>query len=263
LIKWVRNRPVLGLTVIVIIGLTCILSYAEDNPDLENEKEKESYSIGYQFGGNLRRQPIDLDLAIIIEGIRDGFEGSGSRLNNEEIKESIAGLKKKTWIRQQKLFHEMLATNLKEGDTFLSQNAKKKGVKTLSSGLQYEVLRNGTGPSPKKTDTVTIHYRGTLVDGTEFDNSYTRGEPTTVSLFGVIQGWTETLQIMNTGAKWRIYVPACLGYGKRRHGSIPPNSVLIFEMELLSIHEGPFPEDALTGHREIPIIDDSPSARGH
>lgn len=258
--KWKRNRLDLGLTTVLILVLFSVFCRAEGNPEFKGEKEKESYSIGYQFGSNLKRQPVELDLAVIIEGVRDAYEGKGAKLTAKEMEEFIAGLKKKAWIKQQKLYQELLARNLKEGEAFLSENAKKEGVKTLPSGLQYKVLREGTGPSPKATDTVAVHYRGTLVDGTEFDNSYKRGEPSTVRLFGVIEGWTEVLQLMKTGAKWQIFVPARLGYGKRRHGRIPPNSALIFELELLSFQEGPFPAVVEPEHDDNETLGRPPSA---
>ncbi len=256
-----RKRILLGtgLTAVLILVLCSVFCRAEDGPKFKGEKEKESYSIGYQFGGSLKRQPVDLDLAVIIEGVRDAYEGKGAKLTAKEMEEFIAGLKKKAWIKQQKLYQELLAGNLKQGEAFLSENAKKEGVKTLPSGLQYKVLREGTGPSPKATDTVAVHYRGTLVDGTEFDNSYKRGEPSTVRLFGVIEGWTEVLQLMKTGAKWQIFVPARLGYGKRRHGRIPPNSALIFELELLSFQEGPFPAVVEPEHDDNETLGSPPS----
>jgi FKBP-type peptidyl-prolyl cis-trans isomerase FklB len=254
LMKWKSNRVGRVLSIVLIFVLSACLCRAEDTPGLKGEKEKESYSLGYEFGSTLKRRPLDLDLAVIVEGIRDALEGKGPKLTAEEMKEIIAGMKRKVWTKQQKLYQEMLARNLKEGEAFLAENAKKEGVKTLSSGLQYRVLREGTGPSPKATDRVTVHYRGTLVDGTEFDDSYRRNEPSTVRIFGVIQGWTEALQLMKTGAKWQIFVPAKLGYGERRHGRIPPNSVLIFELELLSIHEGPFPTNAQPEHEHNGVL---------
>jgi len=127
--------------------------------------------------------------------------------------------------------------NKKEGETFLAENMKKEGVKTLASGLQYKVITEGTGKMPKATDTVTTNYRGTLVDGTEFDSSYKRGEPATFPVNGVIAGWTEALQLMKTGAKWQLFVPSNLAYGERGTGPIGPNAVLLFEVELISIKE--------------------------
>lgn len=257
--KWKRKRLGCGSTAVLILVLFSVLCRAEDSP-LRSEKEKESYSIGYQFGSNLKRKPVDLDLSVIIEGVRDAYEGKGAKLSTKEMEELIAGLKKKAWIKQQGLYQELLAKNLKEGEAFLSENAKEAGVITLSSGLQYKVLCEGKGPSPKAADTVTVHYRGTLVDGTEFDNSYKRGEPSTVRLFGVIEGWTEALQLMKTGAKWRIFIPAKLGYGKRRQGRIPPNSALIFDIELLSFQEGPLPATVEPEHDDNETLGNPPSA---
>ena len=234
-----KIRFYLILAAILILGPFAGFCPAGDKPELTSEKEKESYSLGYQFGGNLKRQPIDIDLEVIMRGIRDAYDGKKSMLTPEEMKELIGGLKKKAWTVQQKRYQEKASANLKEGEAFLAENAKKEGVITLPSGLQYKALREGSGPIPKATDTVTVHYRGTLVDGSEFDSSYARGEPSTLNVFGVIPGWTEALQLMQTGAKWQLFVPAELAYGKRQFGRIPPNSALIFELELLSVAEGP------------------------
>jgi FKBP-type peptidyl-prolyl cis-trans isomerase FklB len=246
--KWKRVLTH-GFTIVLLLVLFCIPCKAENSSESKSEMEKESYSIGYQFGGNLRRQKVDLDLTVIVEGIRDAYEGKDSKLSAEQMDDLIKGLKKKVWIKQQNLHHEIAVRNLREGEAFLAENAKKEGVKTLPSGLQYKVLREGTGPNPKAADTVTVQYRGILVDGTEFDSSYSRREPSTMHVFGMIPGWAEALQLMKAGAKWQIFVPAKLGYGERRQGRIPPNSVMIFELELLSVQEGPFPANVLLDNK--------------
>jgi FKBP-type peptidyl-prolyl cis-trans isomerase FklB len=237
--KWNMNRVRCWLTAVVIFALYADLCHAEGKPEFKCEKEKESYSLGYQFGGSLKRQPVDLDLEVIIRGVRDAYDRKRPRLSPEEMIEIMRGLKKKAWIIQQKRYQEEITANLREGEAFLAENAKKKGVIVLPSGLQYKVLREGNGPIPKATDTVKVHYFGTLINGTEFDSSYARGEPSTLHVFGVIKGWTEALQRMKVGSKWQLFVPPSLGYGKRRFGRIPPNSTLIFELELLAVAEGP------------------------
>jgi FKBP-type peptidyl-prolyl cis-trans isomerase FklB len=224
-----------------ILGLTLLapVCWAEEPARLGDEKAKDSYSLGYEFGSNIKKQPVDLDLEAIITGIRDAYEGKEPKLSTEEMKEELGSLKKKVWVAQQREYQEKASRNLKEGEAFLAENAKKEGVITLPSGLQYKVLKEGSGPSPKATDSVTVHYRGTLVNGTEFDSSYARGEPATVHVIGMIRGWIEALQLMKAGSKWWIFVPPKLAYGERQFGRIPPNSTLIFDLELLSVTEGP------------------------
>jgi len=229
----------LMLVVVLALGHPAGLNAAEKQPELISELRKESYSLGYQFGGNLKSQALDIDLDVIMAGIRDAYKGNAPKLTPAEMKELVGDLKRKVWTAQQKKYQEAAYANLKEGEAFLAANAKKKEVITLPSGLQYTVLREGTGPVPKATDTVTVNYRGTLVDGTEFDSSFKRGKPSTFAVFGVIRGWTEALQHMKTGAKWRLFVPSELAYAKRQFGRIPPNSTLIFDLELLSVAQVP------------------------
>jgi FKBP-type peptidyl-prolyl cis-trans isomerase FklB len=233
----------------IILGVILLLTvcWAGDQVPLGDQKAKDSYSLGYQFGASTKRQPVDLDIEVIVSGIRDAYEGKEPRLSTEEMKETLGNLKKKVWVAQQKRYQEQASRNLREGEVFLAENTKKEGVITLPSGLQYKVLKEGDGPTPKPTDKVTINYHGTLIDGTEFDSSYARGKPETVRAIGVIEGWREALQLMKVGSKWQIFVPPKLGYGERQFGRIPPNSVLVFDMELLSIehtagHEPTEPE---------------------
>ena len=155
-------------------------------------------------------------------------------MTQQEMNETLVDLKKKVVAEEQRQKTEAAGKNLQEGKAFLAENAKKKDVTTLPSGLQYKVIEKGSGASPKKTDSVTVHYKGTLIDGTEFDSSYARGKPATFRVDGVIAGWTEALQLMKPGAKWQLFIPANLAYGERGAGSrIGPNSALIFEVELI------------------------------
>jgi len=198
-------------------------------------KAKESYSLGYQFGQNMKAQGIDLDLEIYAAGIRDALSGTSPQLSPDEIRTVVTELQKRIAAARQKENKALADKNLAEARTFLEENKKKEGVITLPSGLQYKVLTEGSGKTPKATDSVTVHYRGTLVDGKEFDSSHKRGQPTTFEVGKVIRGWTEALQLMKEGSKWQLFIPSALGYGDRGAGPVPPNSTLIFEVELLAV----------------------------
>ena len=207
---------------------------AQENPVLKNQKEKMSYIIGMDIGRDFKKQSIDIDPDILAKGMKDAIAGGKPLLTEQEVREVTAVFQKEMAARQE----ETAKKNKKDGEAFLAENKKKEGVKTLPSGLQYKVIKAGTGKKPKLTDTVTAHYRGTLVDGTEFDSSYKRGQATTFQVSGVIPGWKEALQLMEEGAKWQLFIPSNLAYGERgAAGFIGPNATLIFEIELLSIQE--------------------------
>jgi len=205
---------------------------AQDKPDLTNPKQKTSYAVGLDLAAKLNRQELDLDAKAIAAGIADGFAGKPA-LTEEEQKAAIMDLQKSAMEKQR----AAVGTNLKAGEAFLTENAKKEGVKVTASGLQYKVIKSGTGPSPKMTDVVKVHYHGTLIDGTVFDSSVRRNTPATFPVNGVIPGWTEALQLMKVGDKWKLFIPAKLAYGENGPGPIGPNSVLIFEVELLGIEK--------------------------
>jgi FKBP-type peptidyl-prolyl cis-trans isomerase FklB len=220
------------LTAVLLVGF----GYAGDAPEIKSQKEKINYSIGYQIGGDFKRQGIDLDPDLVVKGIEDALAGTKPLMTPQEMRNTLVDLKKKVVADQQKQQTEKAKKNLAEGEAFLAENAKKKGVVTLPSGLQYKVLAAGKGKSPVATDNVTVHYKGTLIDGSEFDSSVKRGKPATFRADRVIAGWKEALLLMEPGAKWQLFIPAKLGYGERGAGSkIPPNATLIFEVELLSI----------------------------
>lgn len=228
----------------VFVGITLLLSLfvagtldAAD-PSLKTSKEKISYAIGAQIGADMKRQAVDIDPDTLAKGVRDGFRGSKMLLTDQEMREAIGGLQQKMAAKQAEKIRELGAKNKQAGSAFLAENKKKEGVKVLPSGLQYKVIKEGTGKTPKADDTVTVNYRGTLVDGTEFDSSYKRGEPASFPVKGVIKGWTEALQLMKVGSKWQLFIPPELAYGEQGAGRvIGPNSTLIFEVELLSIKE--------------------------
>jgi len=225
-------------TAMVAIGFlfTSAFCFAGEKPELKDQKDKESYSLGYQFGQNLKAQDVEINLDVYISGIRDSLGGKDSLMSQEETRTTLSDLQKRIAAVRQKELKEKAEKNLSESKAFLAENGKKEGIKTLLSGLQYKVLAEGYGKMPKAEDTVTVHYKGTLIDGKEFDASYKRGQPATFKVNGVIKGWSEALQLMKEGSKWQLYIPPDLAYGERAMGpQIPPNSALIFEVELISV----------------------------
>jgi FKBP-type peptidyl-prolyl cis-trans isomerase FklB len=224
------------LMTLLSVAFLLSICYADEKLDLKDQKDKESYSLGYQFGQNLKNQGVDINLDIYTSGIRDALGGKDSLMSQEEIRATIGELQKRVMAARQKELKEEAEKNLAESKAFLEENKKKDGIKTLPSGLQYKILTEGSGKTPKATDTVTVHYRGTLINGTEFDSSYKRGQPVTFQVNGVIRGWNEALQLMKGGSKWQLFIPPELAYGERAAGpQIPPNSTLIFEVELISV----------------------------
>lgn len=225
------------LKLIVILGILFLVSQvnAQENLVLKNQKDKISYIIGMDIGTNLKKQSIDIDSNILAKGVKDALAGTKPLLTEQEIQETMMAFQKEMMAKQE----EIGKKNKKEGEVFLAENKKKEGVKTLPSGLQYKVIKAGTGKKPKLSDPVTAHYRGTLIDGTEFDSSYKRGQPATFPVSGgMIPGWTEALQLMEEGAKWQLFIPSNLAYGERGAGGvIGPNATLIFEVELISVQE--------------------------
>lgn len=206
--------------------------------ELKSVKDKASYSIGLSIGRNMKQQGFDLEMSTLAAGIADGLRGD-AQLTDEEIEKVMTAFQQDFETQQAGRMKAAAEKNKKEGATFLAANAKKEGVVSTKSGLQYQVLKEGKGPKPTKNDTVTTHYVGTLLDGTEFDSSIKRGEPATFPVGGVIGGWTEALQLMPVGSKWRLFIPAELAYGARGAGrDIGPNATLVFEVELLDIGEG-------------------------
>lgn len=202
--------------------------------DLDNDKKRFSYIVGLQIGQQLKNDNIELDEEAFLAAIKDVADGKQPRLSQSEIRGTLQRL------QQQRVADAQQAgeRNRREGEKFLAENSKKAGVKELPSGLQYKVVKAGTGDKPKATDTVVVHYRGTLIDGTEFDSSFSRGQPATFPVNGVIEGWQEALQLMKEGGEWQIYIPADLAYGSRGAGAqIGPDATLIFDVELLDIKD--------------------------
>ncbi len=248
----------IALSALVLFGPALAEAQQAPKKDTMSQKEKMSYSLGYKTGSNMKNSSVDFDLDIYIKAFREGFAGDKAGLTEQEMSDSLKVLQIEMKAKQAGKKREMAETkkelaekNKKEGETFLAVNAKKEGVVTLPSGLQYKIIKEGTGKQPATTDKVKVHYRGTFIDGTEFYNSYkSGGEPITISVDKVIKGLTEGLLRMKEGSKWILYVPSDLAYGSRgsamsakskgatrgaARGPIDPNQALIFEVELISV----------------------------
>lgn len=203
---------------------------------LKTQKDKASYAIGLNIGRSLQKDSVDVDPDILLQGLKDALAGGKSLLSDDEMKAALTALQADVNKRQQEKMQVVGEANKKEGEAFLAANKAKEGVVTLPSGLQYKILKVGTGPKPVASDSVVCDYRGTLLDGTEFDSSYKRGQSATFPVGQVIKGWTEALQLMPVGSKWQLFIPPEMAYGQHGAGAdIGPNATLIFEVELLSI----------------------------
>jgi FKBP-type peptidyl-prolyl cis-trans isomerase len=203
---------------------------------LTTDKDKNSYAIGMNIGKSLHRDAVDIDPAIVARGLQDALAGGTTLLTDDEAKAAMVALQTDVRKHMQEKMQAAAETNKKAGDEFLAANKAKEEVVTLPSGLQYKILTEGAGPKPTATDTVVCNYRGTLIDGTEFDSSYKRNQPAKFPVTGVIKGWTEALQLMPVGSKWQLVIPPDLAYGPRGQGNeIGPNATLVFEVELISI----------------------------
>lgn len=222
-----RNK---GFMAVIIIGVFvfAMQALAEEKSPPKDKKEKTSYAIGANLGQDMKRYSIDIDADMVAQGIKDAFAGK-VKLSDEEIRTTFTDLNNER-------LKNLSEKNKKEGEEFLSKNAKASGIVKLPSGLQYKVLKEGTGKIPKATDTVVVHYKGTLIDGTEFDSSTKRNQPLEIKTNAVIPGWTEILQKMKTGSKYTVFIPSHLAYGERGNGPlIGPNAALVFEIELLLV----------------------------
>jgi FKBP-type peptidyl-prolyl cis-trans isomerase len=206
--------------------------------NLDSQKKKVSYAIGLDIGQNFKARSMDIDLDILAQGLKDSQKSEKPLLNTEEIQKIMTQFQQDMMkIEQEKRTSQGQGNKVKE-QAFLKENSQKPGVKVTASGLQYIVISEGSGPQPKESDTVKVHYRGTLLDGTEFDSSYKRNQPAVFPLKGVIKGWGEALQLMKVGSKYQIFLPSSLAYGEQGAGQvIGPNATLIFEVELLSIEK--------------------------
>ena len=222
--------------VLTVVALCFAVSiFAEDKPpQLKDLKDKASYSIGLNFGFNFQRQNVDLNTDAFAAGFKDAMSGRKPLMSEQEVRDTLIAFESDLQQKQTAAGKK----NAADGEKFLTDNKSKEGVKATASGLQYKVVKEGSGVQPKPSDTVTVNYRGTLVDGTEFDSSYKRGQPASFPVGGVIPGWTEALQLMKVGSKYQLFIPAKLAYGEQGRPGIPPNSLLIFEVELMDVKPG-------------------------
>ena len=211
---------------------------AQDAPTLDGHKEKLSYAVGLNLGNELRTQSINVDVDLLARGLGDALSGGKPLLTEQEVRGILKDLQNEMKGKQVAPQAEMAMRNKKEGEAFLAENRAKDGVVALESGLQYKILKAGDGKKPTADDRVVCHYRGTLIDGTEFDSSYKRNQPATFSVNKVIKGWSEALQLMPAGSKWQLFIPSGLAYGQRGTGrGIGPNATLVFEVELVSVED--------------------------
>ena len=233
------------LSSFLLFGQALAAEQQEEKHDTKSQKDKLSYSLGYDIGRRMKTSSVDIDSEVYIRAFRDGFAGNKAAMTDQEMLDTLQSLRKEMTPKQPDKRKavtekkELAANNKKEGEVFLAENVKKEGVVTLPSGLPYKIMKEGTGKQPAKTDKVKVQYRGTLINGTEFDSSYKRGEPAMLGVDKVIKGWTEALLLMKEGSKWMLYVPSNLAYGARgaARGVIGPNQTLIFEVELISVQQ--------------------------
>ncbi len=230
------SKTILGLGMATLLTTTL---GAQEKLELKDAKSKSSYAIGMDIGANFKKQELDIDMKALSAGIADSVAGK-PQLTDAEAKAALNEFRTQMMAKMEAKQKTDGEKNIKAGEAFLSSNGKKEGVKTTASGLQYKVLKagDGKGKTPKSTDTVKVHYHGTLVDGSVFDSSVERGEPATFGVNQVIPGWTEVLQLMKEGDKWQVYIPGALAYGPQSPSpKIGPNSVLVFDVELLSVEK--------------------------
>lgn len=217
------------LIILLGFGAAMTLSAAEESP-FKSTKEKASYALGMNIGKQLRQNNAEIDTDVYMKALKEALGGGKLLLTDEQVRETLT-----TW--QTELRTKSQEKNKKDGEDFLAANKKKEGVVTTASGLQYKIETKGTGKLPTTNDTVSCHYRGTLINGDEFDSSYKRGEPSSFPVTGVIKGWTEALLMMPVGSKWKLFIPPDIAYGERGRPGIPPNATLLFDIELVSIKD--------------------------
>ncbi|HAP37184.1 MAG TPA: hypothetical protein DCQ28_15105 [Bacteroidetes bacterium] len=223
----------------ILFAVSCLflMSCGSDKKaELKTDKDSVSYSIGMDVGMTFQRQGIEVNPETFLQGFKDVADTSAKPLMTEDqVRATMMAYQQKMMAKAQEKMMQQSGTANAEGEKFLTENKTKSGVVTTASGLQYKIIKAGKGKKPSAANEVKVHYKGTLINGTEFDNSYKRGEPITLPVGGVIAGWTEALQLMPVGSKWQLFIPAHLGYGNTQSGPIPPGSTLIFDVELLAI----------------------------
>jgi len=227
-----RAKAVMIAGMVLAAGMV----YGADGQTLGTAKEKTSYAVGVQMGMDMRKYHMDVDPDMVAKGFRDAYTGGKLLLNDREMAQALADTEKQMAVRSADVMKEEAEKNRQEGEAFLARNKTREGVKTLPDGLQYKVIKAGTGRTPRPTDIVVVNYRGTFIDGSEFDSSYRRGQPVVFPVNSVIRGWTEALQLMKVGSKWQLFIPPQLAYGPQgAPPAIGANETLIFELELLAV----------------------------
>lgn len=220
------------IRILLAFAATLCVGTAVSAQELETQKDRFSYTIGYQMGLSLERPGMELNEEVLIQALRDAMSGADPKLSRNDMDTAIAEQRRLLEGEMQ----EQGTENLARGEAFLDKNKQRDVVTETGSGLQYEVLTEGDGAQPTESDTVVVHYEGSLIDGSVFDSSYERDNPATLPVNGVIEGWQEALQLMREGAKYKLYIPAALGYGEQGAGNrIGPNETLIFEVELIEV----------------------------
>lgn len=251
-LKQIRSCGVLLTATLLCAGW----SQAAEPAELADQKAKVSYGIGMNLGMQWRQQEVPIDPDLLMRGMKDAMEGKATLMTEEEMRNTLTSYQNQHRAQQMEKRKLQGEQNRAQGESYLAENKSKPGVVTLPSGLQYKIIKDGQGDSPSAHDQVTVNYRGTLIDGTEFDSSYKRGEPATFGVGGVIKGWTEALQLMKPGSKWELYIPSTLAYGERGSGAqIGPNSTLIFDVELISVKKQeppPMPEPVTSDIIKVP-----------
>lgn len=233
----INKLVILGaVSLLSVQAMAATLTDATKSTTLNTDIQKLSYTIGYEMGTNFKNQSVKVDPKVLSKGLRDGLGGNKPLLNKNGRRNTLVAFQKEVVAKQEATMKNVATNNRQMGEAFLAANSKKLGVKTLPDGLQYKILKAGTGAKPTLDDTVTVNYQGSFVNGKVFDSSYKRGTPTVFPLTQVIQGWQEALTMMSTGSTWQIVVPAKLAYGERGMGGvIGPNATLVFKIELISI----------------------------
>lgn len=230
------RTPVRWLAMMAVAAGLFASQADKSGPALKDEKQKSSYALGMDLGNQLRKLGLDVDPTVFGRGLADALAGKKTLLTEEEARVAVTALQTEMKRKQAEMRRMGVEDSKKAGEAFLAENKKREGVVTLPSGLQYRIVKAGDGKKPTIEDTVVCQYRGTLIDGTEFDSSYKRNQPATFPVKGVIKGWTEALQLMPVGSKWQLFIPPSLAYGEAGSGSaIGPNTTLLFEIELLSV----------------------------
>ena len=229
-----RNKRIATFTGVALLAASASVICAEQSLELDSETARINYSLGYQIGGDFKRQGVEMNAEAVVKGIEDALSGVEPLMPPEEMNATLMELKRKVVADHRAMRRQTELRYTEEGKRFMEENATKAGVKTTASGLQYQIIEPGTGKTPKPTDQVTVNYRGTLTNGNEFDSSYQRGEPSTFRLDGVIKGWTEGLQLIKEGGKIQLVVPPDLAYGDR--GPMG-HRTLVFDVELISVGE--------------------------